>query len=52
MLWGSRFDKAPDDLFARFNNSFRFDWRLYAVDIRGSMAYAAALARAGLLTAE
>ncbi len=52
MLWGSRFDKAPDELFARFNNSFRFDWRLYAVDIRGSMAYAAALARAGLLTAE
>jgi argininosuccinate lyase len=50
MLWGGRFDKAPDALFTRFNNSFRFDWRLYDADLRGSRAYARALARAGLLT--
>ncbi|MBI4672067.1 MAG: argininosuccinate lyase [Chloroflexi bacterium] len=50
MLWGSRFDKALDELVARFNNSFYFDWRLYDADIRGSIAYAQALARAGLLT--
>jgi argininosuccinate lyase len=50
MLWGSRFDKQPDELFARFNNSFHFDWRLYDADIRGSLAYAKALTRAGLLT--
>ncbi len=52
MLWGSRFDKAPDELFARFQNSFAFDWRLYDADVRGSMAYAAALARVGILTRE
>lgn len=50
MLWGSRFDKAPDELFARFQNSFHFDRRLYDADVRGSIAYAAALARAGILT--
>lgn len=50
MLWGSRFDKPPDELFARFNNSFHFDWRMYDADIRGSVAYAKALQRAGLLS--
>lgn len=50
MLWGGRFDKPPDELFARFNNSFHFDWRLYDADIRGSIAYAHALVRAGILT--
>lgn len=52
MLWGSRFDKPPDELFARLNHSFSFDWQLYDADIRGSMAYAQALAGAGLLTAD
>src|SRR5581483_8506971 len=51
MLWGGRFEKPPDELFARFNNSFHFDWRLYDADIRGSIAYAKALARAGSLNA-
>lgn len=50
MLWGSRFDKAPDELFARFQNSFHFDWRLYDADVRGSIAYSKALARVGILT--
>lgn len=50
MLWGSRFDKAPDELFARFQNSFHFDWRMYDADVRGSAAYAQALARVGILT--
>ncbi|MDL1898129.1 argininosuccinate lyase [Anaerolineae bacterium CFX7] len=50
MLWGSRFDKQPDELFARFNNSFHFDWRLYDADIRGSIAYAKALARAEIIS--
>jgi argininosuccinate lyase len=35
----------------RFNASISFDWRLWAADIEGSMAYAKALERAGLLTA-
>jgi argininosuccinate lyase len=52
MLWGSRFNKPPDELFARFNNSFHFDWRLYDQDVRGSQAYARALARVRLLTGD
>jgi argininosuccinate lyase len=50
-MWGGRFSKPMDDAFARLNASFRFDWRLYAADIRGSIAYAKALARAGLIDA-
>ncbi|MFQ6014486.1 MAG: argininosuccinate lyase [Anaerolineae bacterium] len=51
-LWGGRFDKATDDLMERFNASISFDWRLYEADIQGSIAYAKALERAGLLSAE
>jgi argininosuccinate lyase len=49
-MWGGRFDKPIDDLFARYNNSFNFDWRLYDADIRGSQAYALALARAKVIS--
>jgi len=35
-----------DGAFAKLNASFGFDWRLYDADIRGSIAYAKALARA------
>jgi len=51
-LWGGRFEGATDDLMERFNASIGFDWRLWAADIQGSMAYARALERAGLLTAD
>ncbi|MBN1427509.1 MAG: argininosuccinate lyase [Anaerolineae bacterium] len=51
-LWGGRFKDKPDDLMKQLNDSFRFDRRLYAADIRGSIAYAGAIARAGLLTDE
>ncbi|MFQ6058183.1 MAG: argininosuccinate lyase [Anaerolineae bacterium] len=36
----------------RFNASLGFDWRLYEVDIQGSVAYARALERAGLISPE
>ncbi|MCX7838612.1 MAG: argininosuccinate lyase [Anaerolineae bacterium] len=49
-MWGGRFSKPMDDRFAYLNASFRFDWRLYAVDIRASRAYARALARANLIS--
>jgi argininosuccinate lyase len=48
-LWGGRFREKPDKLMRNFNDSFRFDQRLYAVDIQGSIAYAKALSDAGLL---
>ena len=49
-LWGGRFDAAPDALMERFNASLPFDQALWAADIRGSQAYARALARAGLIS--
>jgi argininosuccinate lyase len=51
-LWGGRFKKATGGLMEHFNASIGFDWRLWAADIEGSMAYARALERAGLLTAD
>ena len=50
-LWGGRFSGALDPLMEEFNASISFDRRLWQADIRGSQAYAQALARAGLLTA-
>jgi argininosuccinate lyase len=49
-MWGGRFSKSIDNQFARLNASFSFDWRLYDADIRGSVAYAKALARAKIIT--
>jgi argininosuccinate lyase len=48
-LWGGRFTQKPDETFAEFNNSFRFDRRLFAADVRASLAHANALALAGVL---
>ena len=50
-LWGGRFTTEPNELMKRFGDSMAFDQRLYAADIRGSMAYAGALERAGIITA-
>ncbi len=50
LMWGGRFSKSIDDAFARLNASFSFDWRLYDADIRGSIAYAKALARANIIS--
>lgn len=49
-LWGGVFSQATDDAVRRLNDSLRFDWRLYDVDITGSQAWAHALADAGVLT--
>lgn len=48
-LWGGRFTGATDPLMEAFNNSINFDKRLWRADIDGSIAYAHALARAGIL---
>jgi argininosuccinate lyase len=50
--WGGRFAEAPDALMERFNASIGFDRKLLEVDIAGSIAYARALQRAGVLDAE
>jgi argininosuccinate lyase len=51
-LWGGRFSGQTDPLMRKFNDSIYFDVRLWEADLDGSMAYAKALARAGLITAE
>jgi argininosuccinate lyase len=51
-LWGGRFSEPSDDDLRALNDSISFDKRLYAQDIRGSMAYAKALVGAGVLTSE
>ncbi len=50
MLWGGRFEGEMDRLMWRFNASIEFDRRLYRADIQGSIAYAGALAEAGVIS--
>lgn len=49
-LWGGRFDKAPDELFDAFQNSFAFDCRLLPYEIAVDRAWAKALQRVGIPT--
>lgn len=50
-LWGGRFTENLNQLAAELNNSLPFDWRLAEVDVRGSIAWAQAIAAAGVITA-
>ena len=49
-LWGGRFAEGMAAAFAKFNASLSFDGRLAQADIQGSVAYAAALHDAGVLS--
>ena len=49
--WAGRFTQAADPAAERFTASLAFDRRLWPHDIAGSVAWARALARAGLLSA-
>src|SRR5258708_33459217 len=51
-LWGGRFETGPSEVFERFSGSLHFDKRLIDADIRGSQAFARALERVGILTAD
>ena len=51
-LWSGRFEHAPDTDVFRFQASFSFDRRLFEDDIRGSLAWAGALADAGVMSPE
>src|SRR3954470_11021979 len=48
-LWSGRFDTAPDAAAFEFGASFRFDRRLFEDDVTGSIAWARAIAKAGVL---
>ena len=49
-LWGGRFSQSLDPLAHQFNASLLFDQRLWSQDIRGSIAWAMALERAGVVS--
>jgi argininosuccinate lyase len=51
-LWSGRFAGDPDAALFDFGSSFRFDRRLFEDDVRGSVAWADALEKASVLTAE
>ena len=51
-LWGGRFEAGPSEVFERFSGSLHFDKKLLDADCRGSQAFARALERAGILTAD
>ena len=51
-LWSGRFDTAPDPAAFDFGISFGFDRLLFEDDVTGSIAWAEALAAAGMLSAE
>jgi argininosuccinate lyase len=45
-----RFEKPASETAQLYSESVSIDWRLYSHDIQGSLAHAAALAAAGILT--
>jgi len=51
-LWGGRFETGPDALFTALNDSLPFDYRLALQDIAGSVGWAKAIHRAGVLSAD
>jgi argininosuccinate lyase len=51
-LWGGRFESGPSEVFEQFSGSLHFDGKLIFADVEGSQAFARALARIGILTAE
>ncbi|MFP3667762.1 argininosuccinate lyase [Priestia sp. SIMBA_032] len=51
-LWGGRFRKEENKLMEDFNSSLQVDKRLYAEDIKGSIAHVKMLIKCQLLTDE
>ncbi len=51
-LWGGRFSAKTDKKVDDFNSSIRFDQRMYASDIEGSIAHATMLGKQGIIPKE
>src|SRR3954453_19658626 len=49
-MWKGRFTEQTAHLVQQYSESISFDWRLWRVDIEGSIAHSAALEKAGLIT--
>lgn len=50
-LWGGRFSQSTDDVVMQLSESVSYDQRLYAHDIRGSIAHVTMLAKCGIIPA-
>ncbi|WP_413990383.1 argininosuccinate lyase [Labrys okinawensis] len=48
-MWGGRFQSGPDAIMEEINASIDFDKRLWAQDIRGSLAHLAMLEKQGIV---
>ncbi len=48
--WQARIGEATDAIAQSFVESMSYDWRLYKVDVAGSIAHATMLAKVGLIT--
>ena len=51
-IWGGRFSGAPAELMKQINISIDVDKRLYAEDIKGSIAHATMLANQGIISSD
>ena len=49
-LWGGRFSGTADEALRQLNDSLPFDRRMALQDVAGSIAYARAIGRAGVIT--
>jgi argininosuccinate lyase len=49
---GGRFSGGTDPIMEKFNESISFDKRMWDQDIRGSLAYAKAIGKVGIITEE
>ena len=52
IMWKGRFQEETSDKVQAYGESISFDWRLYAHDIRGSIAHARMLAHVGIISDE
>ncbi|MDK3160620.1 argininosuccinate lyase [Kamptonema cortianum] len=50
VLWSGRFSAPSDEDLRKLNDSLPFDKRMWRQDIQGSIAYAQAIAQAGVIT--
>lgn len=50
-MWKGRFSQPTSQLVQSYGESVSFDWRLFAHDIRGSIAHSKGLLKAGIITA-
>jgi len=51
-MWKGRFSQPTSQLVQSYGESVSFDWRLFAHDIRGSIAHSKGLVKAGIITAD